>query len=199
LRAAELVFARHGYAAASIRQITEAAGANVAAVNYHFGSKERLLAELLDQIVKPITERRLALLDDVQRNGTPGLRELVAAFIRPDLEVIAELRARDRDLPRFVARMYTDGTDLMGEIMGAQFAENQRRFVAALSAALPGVDPNEILFRLRCVVGILVYLFSGVDGGIAPPMLSGDLESDLERLVSVAESIMSGRVGEVVG
>ena len=63
LETAESLFARHGYAATSLRDITEAAGANVAAVNYHFGSKEALLVAVLDRTVGPIGPRRIASED----------------------------------------------------------------------------------------------------------------------------------------
>ena len=55
---AAVLFAQHGYASTTTRQITEEAEVNIAAVNYHFGSKENLLIEVLDGIVGPLTETK---------------------------------------------------------------------------------------------------------------------------------------------
>ncbi|MCZ6663464.1 MAG: TetR family transcriptional regulator, partial [Actinobacteria bacterium] len=73
VRAAEILFAKEGYAGTSLRQITESAGVNIAAVNYHFGSKENLLIEILDRVVGPINAERLLLLDEAQAEGTPDI------------------------------------------------------------------------------------------------------------------------------
>jgi len=140
--AAEVLFARDGYAATSLRHITEAAGVNLAAVNYHFGSKEALLVEILDRMVLPLTRRRLELLDELEEEGTPDVRRILAAFLGPDLELIAELRSRDPVVPRFMARMYTEGSGLMSEVTARQFYDNNRRFNAAFSRVLPDLPPR---------------------------------------------------------
>ena len=63
LRAAELIFGRHGYAGTTLRAVTAEAGVNLASANYHFGSKEALVMEMLRQRVAPINEERLLLLE----------------------------------------------------------------------------------------------------------------------------------------
>ena len=184
IRAAESLFARQGYSGTSLREITDLAGVNIAAVNYHFGSKEKLLIGILDDIVVPITSRRLELLDA----GLPqsfGVRGILDAFLRPDLEAIEQLRKRDPQLPKFVARMYTEGSDVMRQVIGRQFAENQERFVAEFERVLPGVPRSEIVWRLHCIVGIVVYLFAGVESSGIDQMLGDNLEENLERLLNV--------------
>lgn len=198
LGAAEVLFAREGYANTSLRQITELAGANLAAVNYHFGSKEKLLIEILDRVIAPITEERIRLLDEVESTGTPDLSQLLTAFLLPDLHVIAELKERDPSLPNFVSRMYSEGSDLMAEVMGRQFAEAQTRFYAAFARALPQFSQDEIGWRLQCIVGIVVYLFASVEASGMPPMLGADVDRDLRRLLSVTVPFMSAPAEEVV-
>lgn len=198
LEAAEVLFARDGYANTSLRQITEVAGANVAAVNYHFGSKENLLVEILDRIIAPITEERLRLLDDMESAGSPGVDDLLTAFLLPDLHVISELKRRDPALPHFVSRMYTEGSDLMAEVMGRQFAEAQRRFYAAFHEALPNLPEDEIAWRLHCIVGIVIYLFAAVETPGIPRMLGDDVDGDLRRLLAVTAPLMCAPVEEVI-
>lgn len=191
IRTAEVLFARQGFEATSLRQITEIAGANIASVNYHFGSKQGLLVEVLDNVVGPIIQGRHQLLDELEREGNPDVRSILTAFLLPDLKTIADLSIRDPDLPRFVARMYTEGTELMNELMDRQFGEDRARFLSALETALPDLPRDEILWRLRCVVGIVIYLFAGADPAPVGPMLSGDVDQDLNRLLNVAVPLMT--------
>src|ERR1044072_1422355 len=84
LDAAEHLFAEHGFRGASIRAITDLAGANLAAVGYHFGSKAALLAAVARRVVEPINAAQSAGLDRLlARTPDPAVAELVAAFAGP--------------------------------------------------------------------------------------------------------------------
>lgn len=198
LQAAESLFARAGYANTSLRQITDAAGANIAAVNYHFSSKENLLIEILDRIVVPLNDARLELLDDLEAEGTPSAEQILTAFLLPDLQLIQKLRARDPALPRFVSRMYSEASDLMSRVIGRQFAVTQERFYDAFSRALPHLSSEDIAWRLHCVVGIVLYLFASVEAPGMSPMVTDDLARDLGRLLDATVPLMTAPAGEVV-
>ena len=191
LRAAEVLFARQGFGETTMRQITESAAVNIAAVNYHFGSKEKLLVELLDRIVKPLNDERIELLDEYEASGVPDATEVLTAFLLPDLRLLEALRSRDESLPRFVSRMYSEASEMMSKIMGRQFAETQVRFYAAFRHALPALSHEEIAWRLHCVVGIVLYLFASVHAPGVPPMVGGPIEADLERLLEVTVPLMT--------
>lgn len=186
-----MLFAREGYAATSLRQITEAAGVNIAAVNYHFGSKENLLIEILDQVVTPINTERLQLLDQAEAADTLDVAQILTAFLLPDLHALDELRRRDPELPRFVSRMYSENTELMDQVIGRQFAEAQRRFYTAFQQVLPHLSLDEIAWRLHCVVGIVLYLFAGVEASGTPPMTGPDPEKNLARVLTVTAPLMT--------
>lgn len=198
IEAAEILFALNGYDGTSLRDITERASVNVAAVNYHFGSKEKLLIELLDRIIAPINTERLEMLEEASTDGPPDLEQILTAFLLPDLTSLNRLRARNPDLPRFVSRMYSEASPLMGKIVGRQFAEISERFGEAFARALPELSPAEISFRLSCIVGIVVYLFAGVEAPGVAPLATGDVNTDLARLLAVTRSIMTAPVGEAV-
>ena len=86
LRAAELIFGRHGYAGTTLRAVTAEAGVNLASANYHFGSKEALVMEMLRQRVAPINEERLLLLEKSKQRANGGpipLEEILEALILP--------------------------------------------------------------------------------------------------------------------
>ena len=199
LRTAEVLFARQGYAETSLRQITDEAGVNVAAVNYHFRTKENLLVEILDRIVAPLNSSRLELLDEYESYGTPDVEQVLTAFLQPDLVLIQELRSRDPDLPRFVSRMYSEASELMTRVVGRQFAEVQDRFHTALGRAVPTASRADIAWRLHCIVGIVLYLFASVRPPGSPPMVGEDIESDLRRLLEVTVPVMVSPPREVVG
>ena len=73
LDAAERLFMAHGYEGTSMRQITGEAAVNLAAVNYHFGSKESLMQEVFRRRLDWLNEERLRVLDHMEAdaNGKP--------------------------------------------------------------------------------------------------------------------------------
>ena len=92
LSAAENLFAADGFETVSLRDITGAAGANVAAVNYHFGSKERLIDAVVERHVVPINHERLKLLDRLEVSHAEGvipIEEILRAFLSPVLRQIS--------------------------------------------------------------------------------------------------------------
>src|SRR6185436_16348181 len=95
IAAAEQLFAEGGEDATSLRAITRAAAVNVAAVHYHFGGRDELLRAVLDRKLGPLNARRLDLLDAAVAAHGPAVPVdgLLRAFLRPDLDLVAELRA----------------------------------------------------------------------------------------------------------
>src|SRR5271166_1991773 len=90
LDAAERLFARDGIEATSLRTITAEAGANLAAVNYHFQSKDALVKSVVARRVCPVNERRLALLDACEAAAGDGplpVEQVLDAFLRPVMEL----------------------------------------------------------------------------------------------------------------
>src|SRR5438477_6653609 len=90
LDVAEQMFAEHGFAGASLRQIIGEAGVNLAAVHYHFRSKESLLESVIVRRMAPLNEERLSLLEQVERaapRGRPTVEDLLNAFLGPPLRL----------------------------------------------------------------------------------------------------------------
>src|SRR5262252_5809342 len=77
LDAAEALFMEHGFEATSLRSITAAAGVNLAAVNYHFGSKEELFQAVLTRRLDPMNQERIELLEALEREPKPPSCEKV--------------------------------------------------------------------------------------------------------------------------
>src|SRR5688572_26196161 len=89
LDAAERLFAAKGFEATSLRDVTAKAKANLAAVNYHFGSKEALVRAVFERRLGEVNRRRLALLDGIGR-VRPAPEQILHAFIAPTFDLMKE-------------------------------------------------------------------------------------------------------------
>ncbi len=164
--AAERLFGELGFAGTSIRRITRAADVNIAAINYHFGSKEELLRAVLSRIVEPVNRERLAMLEEAESRYSPDpptVEAILEAFVAPDLRAIEELGERGRTMSRFLGRSYTEPTELVQRMMKEQFGELGERFHAALCRSVPGVGPDEMWWRLMAVVSVITYMLGAPD------------------------------------
>lgn len=154
LETAERLFGEKGYAATSLRQIIAEAGVNLAAIHYHFGSKDDLLDQLVMRKVGPVNEERLALLDrfESEAGAEPlPVDRILQAFLGPPL-------LRINKHPSFVklmGRMYGEG--MMPTLVERHFQPVVTRFFAAFRRALPALGPTELALRLQLMVGSMAH------------------------------------------
>jgi AcrR family transcriptional regulator len=170
LDAAEGIFADHGYGGASLRAIITAAAVNLAAVHYHFGSKEKLLTEVIRRRAAPVNEERLRLLDECERaagDGPPDLERVLEAFLAP----AARMAARHPLMVRLLGRLYLD--HMLGGIVREEFSDVVERFGAALRRALPELPEGELLSRAFLAIGVVGQAFRGPQG---IPGMAGRIE-----------------------
>jgi AcrR family transcriptional regulator len=157
LNAAEKLFAQHGHDGTTLREITKAAGVNLAAVNYHFGSKQALYTEVFQRVIRPINERRLAILADAEQlagDQPVPLRAIVDSFIRPVFEM-----ARGR--PPFLllmSRNFSAPPAFMHEVMGREFGKVAQRYLQVLQTSLPHLSPAEVFWRMFYVTGSMLFV-----------------------------------------
>lgn len=172
LDAAESLFAEQGFAQVSIREIAVAAKANIAAVNYHFGSKERLFEALFARRVIPVNTMRLELLAAAEkrgRQGKPALRELIDAFVRPPLLLGDPQRhgAQGLVMMRFLSRMLAMPKEHI--FLEAYYGEVRNRFITRLTEILPALPYETVLWRYNLMVGALIYALAGPQRMLRPP------------------------------
>lgn len=154
LDAAERVFSEHGYAAASLRAIIADAGVNLAAVHYHFGSKEKLLIEVVRRRVGPINDERLRLLDECERaagGGHLAVEKVLEAFLVPTMVVFRH--PKGPMFVRLMGRMYVDS--VLGKLAQSVFSEVVARFTAAMHRSLPELPMDELLWRMFLGGGVM--------------------------------------------
>jgi AcrR family transcriptional regulator len=154
LTAALELLARQGEDTVTLRQITDAAEANVAAVSYHFGS----LKALCDSALELALETYLDAQHEAMRDLTPRstLEELAEAFARP---MVSALSAGGPDLTimQAVARVGTDPPRRWDRLAG-KFEQTGRHALRVLTANLADVPESELIFRTRCVAGMVNWL-----------------------------------------
>lgn len=192
LDAAEGVLAEQGFEAASLRAITSAAEANLASVNYHFGSKERLMQAVIRRRLGPVNEERLALLEACEREARPGappVDRIAFALIAPMVRALAGPGRDFRTFGRIVGGLYLDPRERAGRMLVPELTLMFERFVGALHRALPEIPRAELGWRVFFAVGSVVHyvaaggLLRAISGGVCEP---ADVEQDIGRLVRFA-------------
>lgn len=196
LDAAEKLFSAHGFDGASLRQITDAAGVNLAAVNYHFGSKEDLYAQVFIRRIVPINARRMAMLDEAARlagDHPVPVRAIFDSFIRP----IFEMADRAPSFLPLLARNLGAAPAFMSDVMEQQFRPLIVRYAKALHEALPHLSPKTTFWRMHFVAGATLHAASHhftIDKLSCGLCHAHDLDEMLRHLIDFAEAGMSGPV-----
>jgi AcrR family transcriptional regulator len=164
-RTAERLFAERGFRGVSVRAITAAAGANIAGVSYHFGSKEGLLTAIYEHHCRPMAEerrRRLAACAP-RPGGPPMLEQIIEAFVAPALATTADAAGGGAAFTRLRAVMAYESSALARRLVARHFDETSLAFVDALSRCLPGLDRAEVFWRFHFLLGALYYTMIAPD------------------------------------
>lgn len=186
LDTAECLFAEQGYGA-SLREITSSAGVNLAAVNYHFGSKEELLVAVVLRRLEAANCWRLKALDLLEAEGAPEVEEVIEVFLRPALDFAVDEDGGGAHFMRLIGRIHGDPDGPWQRILASGvFEKVQARFMGAFSVCLPDLAEADLLWRIHLMVGAMVHtlvnphLLIAMSGGACDPR---DSESVLSQLV----------------
>lgn len=161
LDAAEQLFARQGYHNTSLRAITAEAGANLAAVNYHFGSKEALMGAVVERRLLPLNALRLQRLEAAvacaRRDGRPpAVAELLLAFVEPTLK-FKEASRGARHFITLIGRAVSDPADPVRRKFMALIGPVLARLFALLREARPDIPPEVLQLRLFFSISSLAH------------------------------------------
>lgn len=150
LDAAECLFGDRGFDATSLRDITAEAQVNLAAVNYHFQSKDSLIDSVIQRRIEPVNHRRLEMLEAAGPH--PTVEQVVEAFIAPVFE-----RAPSPIVP-LMGRILSTPDQFVGRVFKKHLVVVAQRFAEALAAALPGLTPAESMWRLHFMGGAMAHV-----------------------------------------
>ena len=190
LDAAEVLFTEHGFEATTLRQITGAAAVNLAAVNYHFGSKEALIREVFRRRLTWLNQQRLKELDRLEAEaGDSPVKpsRILEVFFGVALKMAADTEGGGRTFMRLLGRTYTKPSEFVSGFLAEEYAAVIARFKAALIRALPNVPGEEILWRFHFMLGAMSYAISGADAlhiVDEAALDDGDTEALYARLMS---------------
>lgn len=195
LDTAEVLFAERGFAETSLRNITSKAKVNLAAVNYHFGSKKALIQAVFARYLDPFTERFHAVLDELESHytGQPiPLEVLLESMARTVLEVPAE-RNSLKVFMRLLGLAYTQAQGHLRGYIQQQYGSVFTRFAELVRKATPELPDSERFWRLHFMLGTVIFTLSGLDA------LRDIAEQDYGEHVSVRELIRRLRPVVVAG
>ncbi|MBC8126212.1 MAG: TetR/AcrR family transcriptional regulator [Gloeobacteraceae cyanobacterium ES-bin-144] len=161
LDAAEKLFADRGFEAVSVRDVTQLAKANVAAINYHFGNRDGLIASVVTRYMTPINEQRLARLDTLERKWTGKavpLEEAIDALVRPLVGMVRKSELSERLFCKLLGRISSMQGDGMPPAVEDQIKALSIRFTRAFSKSLPSVSQEDLVWRTHFVVGAMIHM-----------------------------------------
>jgi AcrR family transcriptional regulator len=164
LDAAEELFMQHGFEGTSMRLLTAKASVNLAAVNYHFGSKHALVEAVFRRRLDPMNQERLAGLEALEAQGrSPGAEEIIRAFLSPTLRLVEDAKGGGRNFTRLLGRTYTEPAKPVRQLIGQIYAPVMDRFKSALARALPQMPAEELVWRMHFMFGTFAYTLAATD------------------------------------
>jgi AcrR family transcriptional regulator len=157
---AERLFAERGFAGTTLRNVIGEADVNLAAVHYHFGSKEELFRAVVKRFARPIAEQELALLKQLQAGGrVPTVEAILTAALKPCLEFVAQDREFLLVHTQFMGRCWAEPEPLKSIVEG-EFAASMEAFLDALQRVLPEQSRSQLAWKFNLVIAALIRVQS---------------------------------------
>ncbi|MBZ2188052.1 TetR family transcriptional regulator [Alcanivorax sp. JB21] len=182
LDTAEVLFAEKGFAETSLRAITSKAGVNLAAVNYHFGSKEALIQAIFERFLAPFCAELGASMAQLAADGeTPDLERLLRMMSRTALGAHGSSPERLALFFRLSGLAYTQAQGHLRRFIREQYGDVFNRFLTLLAKAVPDVPPLELFWRVHFGLGATVFAMSSMDS------LRALCKSDFDTELSAAD------------
>ncbi|MEE4252688.1 MAG: TetR/AcrR family transcriptional regulator [Desulfuromusa sp.] len=181
LDGAEQLFAREGFHNTSLRALTSQAEVNLAAVNYHFGSKEALLQAVIERRLLPLNAIRAEKIETIltqakQNLHLPSAEDLLRAFIEPTLEFRSSSPGA-QDFINLIGRALIDPDETIRNCFLQLVSPLIQRLFQGLSEALPHLAPEVLLARLQFIMGSMSHVMCMGSHSAPPPGLAPSLEA----------------------
>ncbi|MDX9944608.1 MAG: TetR family transcriptional regulator [Azonexus sp.] len=198
LDVAERLFMEFGYDGTSMRQITGEANVNLAAVNYHFGSKEALMQEVFRRRLDWLNEERMRVLDrlEAEAGGKPVKPSLIVdAFFGTLLRMAEDEGRGGMTFLRLIGRTLTEPSEFIRAFLAHEYKTVMDRYKEALFRALPDVPKAEIVWRFHFMLGATSYAIAGTDALRLVTDWQIEEEDSVDRLDRLVPRLMSFILG----
>ncbi len=205
LLAAEELVAQEGFDRVSLRDITAAADVNLAAVHYHYGSKDGLIDALLTRYIRPINLDRLRLLEHAEAEfgeKPVPVERILEAFMRPMLDRLSHHGISAMLFFKMVGRCMSERSYRLPDALMPVFEQVAARYVQALRRTLPDVPEDVILWRMHFVFGSVAHTLAhaenlhkislGRSGEVTPELV-------MKRLIAFTSAGLRAAVNEESG
>jgi AcrR family transcriptional regulator len=157
---AKRLFAERGFAGTTLRNVIGEADVNLAAVHYHFGSKEELFRAVVQRFARPIVEQELVMLKQLQAGGrVPTVEEILTVVLKPCLEFVAQDKEFLLVHTQFMGRCWAEPEPLKSIVEG-EFAALIEAFLDVLQRVMPEQSRSQLAWKLDLVIAALVRVQS---------------------------------------
>lgn len=188
LDAADVLFADKGFNGTSLREITSQANVNLAAVNYHFGSKKELIKAVMSRYMDELSPQlESALLLICQADVKPSLHEVFSAFIEPLLNLNEFKENGTSTFLQLLGRGYTDSQGFLRWFLTTQYPNVFTNFTKAVKIAYPELTTEEMFWRLHFTMGTIVFTMSSSEALI--DIAQNDFDNKLD-IAGVIERVI---------
>ncbi|MGF1492346.1 MAG: TetR/AcrR family transcriptional regulator [Microcoleaceae cyanobacterium] len=186
ISAAERLFAERGFAGTTLRNVVNEAGVNLAAVHYHFGSKEDLFRAVVARFARPVVEQELSRLAELRKGSElPSVEAILTALFQPSLEILSE-DDQDTRLIRaqFMGRCRTEPEPIQS-IANQEFAVAVEAFLDTLQRVLPDQSRSQLAWKLDLVITALIRVLTeaGQPRALLKSNSPEDTQATTEKLV----------------
>jgi AcrR family transcriptional regulator len=152
---AERLFAERGFAGTTLRNVVSEANVNLAAVHYHFGSKEELFRAVVQQFARPVVAKELERLAELKAAGLPSVEAILTAMVQSSLEVLAQDEPNRLVRAEFMGRCRTEPEPVQS-IAYQEFAQATEAFLDMLQRVLPEQSRSQLSWKLDLVITALI-------------------------------------------
>jgi len=175
---AERLFAERGFAGTTLRNVVSEAGVNLAAVHYHFGSKEELFRAVVQRFARPVVEQELKLLSELEaKAGRPSVEEILTAMVKPSLEILSQDDDRHSIRAQFMGRCRTEPEPIQS-IAYDEFAPASKAFLDTLQQVLPEQSLTQLGWKFDLVIAALVRVL--MEAGKPHALLKSNRPKDIQ-------------------
>ena len=164
LDAAEVLFAERGFAETSLRTITSAAGVNLAAVNYHFGSKKSLIHAVFVRFLDPLVEEIERRLNDMQmQKAHLSVEDLLQLLTDSVYEIHGKGSNRATAFMRLLGLAYTQSQAHLRNYLRERYGAAFQHYASHLKPALPGATAEDLFWHMHFALGTAIFTMSNFD------------------------------------
>ena len=194
LDSAEQLFAEKGFAETSLRMITTRAKVNLAAVNYHFGSKKDLIQAVFARFLTPFAQKLDKELDAlVTARAEPSFREVLGVLAKTMLTDV-ESNGKYNKLSVFMRLLglaYTQAQGHLRRFLDEHYSLVYRRFIGYLKVAHPSLSSEEIFWRIHFAIGSAVFTMSSVEVLRSMAMADTGADASVEQIMRMLIPFLS--------